>query len=33
MPLPAEYVGDAVQINFTFDINVLGQLEGSGAGI
>ncbi|MGF1577621.1 MAG: TonB family protein, partial [Cyanophyceae cyanobacterium] len=33
MALPAEYVGDAVQINFTFDINVLGQLEGSGSGI
>ncbi|NJM00809.1 MAG: TonB family protein [Synechococcaceae cyanobacterium SM2_3_2] len=33
MPLPAEYVGDAVQINFTFDINVMGVMQGNGDGI
>ncbi|MEN9271008.1 MAG: energy transducer TonB, partial [Thermostichales cyanobacterium HHBFW_bins_127] len=27
-PLPSGYDGDSVQINFTFDINVLGQMQG-----
>jgi TonB family protein len=30
-PLPAEYAGDQIQINFTFDINVLGELTISGS--